>query len=132
MSRQRWFSRERRAWLWPLVMAALIFSASSRPSVAGPRILHFDKVVHFCVYGLLGTLACRTAPGRGGPWWALVAVSAYGATDGWHQSFGPGRETELGDWVADTTGAAVAVLLYRRWSWYRTLLEKPLIKAAAK
>lgn len=132
MSPRRWFSAERRAWLWPLAIAVLIFSASGRPSVAGPRILHFDKVVHFCVYGLLGTLACRTTRGRAGPWWALFAVSAYGASDEWHQSFVPGRATELGDWVADTTGAAVAILLYRRWSWYRTRLETPLTKRAGR
>ena len=67
-----------------------------------------------------------------GPVFGVKGGAAYGATDEWHQSFVPGRETELGDWVADATGAAVALLLYRRWSWYRTLLEKPLIKAAAK
>ena len=35
---------------------------------------------------------------------------AYGATDEWHQSFVPGRSTELADWIADTAGAAGAPL----------------------
>ncbi|MFM9032630.1 MAG: VanZ family protein [Opitutaceae bacterium] len=126
MNRARWFTAERRAWLWPVVIMVLIFTASSRSSVAGPRITHFDKVVHFSVYGLLGTLACRAMRGRSKAWWALLAVSAFGATDEWHQYFVPGRSSELGDWIADTAGAGVAILLYCRWAAYRTLLEKPL------
>jgi VanZ family protein len=131
MNRLRWFTAERRAWLWPVVIAVLIFSASSRSSVAGPRIPHFDKVVHFSVYGLLATLVCRAMPGRAGAWWALVAVSAYGATDEWHQYFVPGRSTELADWIADTAGAAVAIFIYHRWSAYRRLLERPLRTCSA-
>ena len=132
MSATRWFSPERRAWLWPVVIAVLIFSASSRSTVAGPRIPNFDKVVHFSVYGLLGTLACRAIAGRRGAWWALIVVSAYGATDEWHQYFVPGRSTELADWVADTAGAAIAILMYRRWTAYRLLLERPLRGRSAK
>lgn len=131
MSVRRWLSTERRRWLWPLCIAALIFTASSRSAVAGPRIPHFDKVVHFSVYGLLGTLVCRVGNGRAGAWWALAAVSAYGATDEWHQSFVPGRYAELEDWIADTAGAAVAILLYRRWSSYRAFLEWELGDRAA-
>lgn len=132
MSAARWFSPERRAWLWPVVITLLIFTASSRSSVAGPRIPHFDKVVHFSVYGLLGTLACRAIPGRRGAWWALFVVSAYGATDEWHQHFVPGRSSELADWIADTTGAGVAIILYRRWTGYRMLLERPLRNPSAE
>lgn len=123
MSGRRWFPEERRRWFWPLCIAVLVFAASSRSSVAGPRIPHFDKVVHFAVYGLLGTLACRLGAGRAGAWWALAAVSAFGASDEWHQSFVPGRSTELGDWIADTAGAALAILLHRCWPAYRALLE---------
>ncbi len=131
MSVSRWLSAERRRWLWPLCIAALILMASSRSAVAGPKVPHFDKVVHFSVYGLLGTLSCRVGKGRAGAWWALAAVSAYGATDEWHQSFVPGRYAELEDWIADTAGAAVAILLYRRWSSYRALLEWELGGRAA-
>jgi len=133
MSWPKWVSAERRAWLWPMVIAVLIFTASSRSSVSSPRIPHFDKVVHFSVYGLLGTLACRAITGRRAAWWALAAVSAYGATDEWHQYFVPGRSTELADWIADTAGAAIAIYTYRRWTAYRIILEKPLkIRSVAK
>jgi VanZ family protein len=53
-------------------------------------------------------------------------VSAYGLFDEWHQSFTPGRFVEAADWVADTAGAAMAIVLYRSWGAYRRLLETPL------
>jgi hypothetical protein len=33
---------------------------------------------------------------------------------------------EFADWVADTLGAAVAVVVYLRWNGYRRVLETPL------
>ncbi len=107
-------------------MAALIFAASSRSTVAGPHIANFDKVAHFSVYGLLATLVCRQGRGWRAALWALLAVSAFGASDEWHQSFVPGRSTELADWIADTAGAALAIGLYMGWARYRQLLELPL------
>ncbi len=116
----------RRAVVWPLAIAGLIFLASSRSRVAGVDISMSDKVVHFCVYGLLATLICRLGRGWRGAAVALVAASLYGASDEWHQSTVPGRAAELADWVADTLGAATAVALYTRWTAYRNLLERPL------
>ena len=93
-------------------------------------ISNFDKVVHFFVYGLLATLAVRLGRGRRAAWLALLAVSFFGVTDEWHQSFVPGRSCEFGDWVADTTGAALAIALYTRWGWYRTQLEGSVLGKA--
>lgn len=115
-----------RGWLWPFAIALLIFVASSRSAVAGPRIPHFDKVVHFCVYGLLATLVCRQGRGWRAAVWSVLAVSAYGATDEWHQLYVPGRTCEWGDWFADTTGAALGVVLYSHLAPYRNWLERPL------
>ncbi len=120
-----------RGWLWPLAIVVLIFSASAKSTVAGPKIANFDKVTHFSVYGLLATLVCRQTRGWRGAAWAFVAVSAFGATDEIHQSFVPGRFAEVEDWVADTAGAAVAVVAYRGWAWYRQLLERPLGRGRA-
>ncbi len=112
---------------WALAIVALVFLASSRSTVAGPEVRNSDKVVHFAVYGLIGTLVCRAArPGWGGAVAAFAVVSAYGATDEWHQSFVPGRSSELADWVADSLGAATAVALYTGVRWYRDLLERRL------
>jgi VanZ family protein len=112
--------------LWPLALAALIVGASARPAIAGPKVENFDKVAHFSVYGLLGTLACRVGRGPRAAVLGLVAVSAFGATDEWHQSFVPGRSPSVADWVADTLGATTAILLYVKWGAYRRLLETPL------
>ncbi len=113
----------RTAWVWPVALAAVIFAWSSRSRVpdVGDWIPHFDKVVHFAVYGLLGVLVCRLGRGARAAVLAVVLTSAYGVTDEWHQSFVPGRSAELADWVADTLGALAAVGCYagsprlRRW-----------------
>ena len=117
----------RREYFWPVAVAALIFAASSRSRVAAPEgIVHVDKVAHFSVYGLLATLVCRLRPGWKGAGLGLLAASAFGLTDEWHQSFVPGRETSFSDWIADTLGAALAVALYVGVDAYRRLLEAPL------
>jgi VanZ family protein len=42
----------------------------------------------------------------------IVAISAFGALDEYHQLSTPGRSGgDLGDWTADTLGAMVGVLL---------------------
>lgn len=101
----------------------MIVLASSRSQVSAPEIVNFDKLAHFCVYGLLGSLVFRCRTGRHWAWWAVLIVSAFGGTDELHQSFTPGRTMEWGDWICDTMGAALAVFLYARWTWYRRLLE---------
>lgn len=89
-----------------------------------------DKIAHFAVYGLLATLICRAGKGWRAAAWAVVLASAYGLSDEFHQSFVPGRSPEVMDWVADTTGALLAVVLYTGWARYRNLLEYPLWRRA--
>lgn len=108
------------------MIAALIFIASDQSELAGPSITGIDKVTHFLVYGLLATLVVRLGEGRRSAWVSLIVVSAYGLFDEWHQSFTPGRFVEVADWIADTLGAAVAILLYRGWAPYRRWLETPI------
>ncbi len=124
----------RRDWAWPLAVAGMIVWASSR-MMATPEFTHwipsFDKLAHFSVYGLLGTLTFRAlGRGRWTPWLAIAAVSLFGASDEWHQSFVPERASEVKDWVADTLGAALAVSLYAGWGRYRRLLETSVVRSA--
>ena len=72
-----------------------------------------DKLVHLLGYGGLGLLfAFWTALRR--RLTALVVLSlwgiiaAYGVLDEWLQQF-VNRTTDLGDWTADVTGAAIGV-----------------------
>lgn len=103
----------------------MVVIASGRGQVAGPDIVNFDKVAHFGVFGLLATLVVR-APGLRHAWVAVFAVSLFGISDEFRQSFTPGRFVEIADWVADTLGALTAVLAYVFWPAYRRLLEHPL------
>ncbi|HLP09111.1 MAG TPA: VanZ family protein [Opitutaceae bacterium] len=118
-------------WLWALTLAgAIVLASGNNPAAPPVSFVGIDKVAHFGVFGLLATLVLRMPSvwrrfgGRG--WLAVAAVSLFGATDEWHQSFTPGRSVEVADWIADTTGAALAVLLYLHWPNYRRLLETPV------
>ena len=104
-----------RAWLWlpPLALMAVIFQLSSQtdplPAVT-ERV--WDKALHFGVYAALGLLFVRAFRGEGTGWiaaaaLALLATSAYGASDEWHQLFTPGRQSGVDDWIADTLGGAM-------------------------
>lgn len=124
-------SAPRHRWLWPLLLGVTLVCASSTNPAAPPgTFVGFDKLAHFGLFGLLATLLLRVPaiwarPGWRG-WIAVLAVSAFGGTDEWHQSFTPGRSVEWADWIADTGGAALAVVLYLWWPAYRRLLERPL------
>jgi len=129
LPRFAFFFRRQIPWFWAVLVAVLIIGASSRSSIAAPVIKHVDKLGHFLVYGLFATLVYRAmvrSSERGRAWHAFLLVSAFGASDEWHQSFVPGRSCEVGDWVADTAGAALAVGLYVGWAWYRRCLEGSL------
>ena len=118
-------------WLWAFALAGTLVWASgnSSPQIPG-SFVGLDKIAHFGLFGLLATLVLRLESvwrrlgWRG--WIVIAAVSIFGATDEWHQSYTPGRSVEFGDWLADTSGAALAVTLYLHLGWYRRLLELPL------
>lgn len=98
--------------------------ATSIPNPPVPAgVAGLDKVVHFGMYGVLAALLVWVWSGRRPTatvvLGTLLAVSAYGALDEWHQQFIPGRSMELGDWLADSVGAlvgatAAAVMLRAR------------------
>ena len=105
---------------------AAIFFASSLPTV--PQFVHdtSDLLLHFVAYGGLGVLVIRAiAAGR---WdrlsfgsfaraWAIAA--GYGITDEVHQALVPGRFASIADWIADASGAAVALAVVAalcRWA----------------
>ena len=81
-----------------------------------------DKVVHGCLYGVLGaTLAWgwHRAPGSLPHAALLVLGAVYGLTDEWHQLFVSGRMADAGDWLADVVGLVIgygtaAMLLGRK------------------
>lgn len=120
-------------WLGPVALVITITLVSGRSQVAVPSLGLFshDKLAHFLVFGLLATAVLRSLPTH----WqtatrlllAAGLVSIFGALDEWHQSTTPGRVPEYADWVADTLGAIVAVLVYHYWPRYRRTLEWSII-----
>ena len=72
--------------------------------------LMWDKTVHFCYFGTMAFLAW-VAAGKRGPLWIWLAVSAIGAIDETLQAYTPGRDSDVHDWLADTLGSGLAMLI---------------------
>jgi VanZ family protein len=113
-------SRRALLWLPPLVYMAVIYYLSSQPNPV-PRITEhvWDKLLHLVEYGALAALRVRAMLGEGAAWrsafWvAIVATSAYGASDELHQSFVPLRNADAEDWLVDTVGAVLGTMACRR------------------
>lgn len=109
-------------WLPPVVWMAAIFSVSSIPDLTHIPGGLPDSAAHGGEYAVLGALLLRAI--AGGRWAgvtlravaAAVALSgAYGLTDEWHQSFVPGRGTEMRDVAWDVAGASAAAGAV--WAW---------------
>ncbi len=109
-----------------------LFYLSSQPHLDVPSLVpDQDKVLHFGAYALLGlfflgSLRPSLPPGYRNvqALLATAAASLYGISDEIHQSFVPGRDPDVLDWLADTCGALLATLLLAWLS--RRLLRKKL------
>jgi len=77
-----------------------------------------DKVYHLAEYTVLGALVAHAllhaSPGFPPGSTCIIAwlvVVVYGASDEWHQSFVPGRDPAIYDWVVDSIGGTLGVLI---------------------
>ncbi len=104
------------------VVMGIIFYLSHQPggTFQLPQIKGLDKILHACIYAVLGLSTCFVFPFH--VWRqraALVSTGVilfclmFGITDEIHQSFIVGRDPSGTDVVADVVGAFVAVALYR-------------------
>ncbi len=102
------------------IYCLFIYWLSDQSSLPTPKLFIFeDKMLHAGAYFIMGVLAwysfkyLHTQPVM----LALLSLtfcSLYGISDEWHQSFVAGRFSDVADWVADTSGAGLAVfLLYK-------------------
>ncbi|PPD35647.1 MAG: teicoplanin resistance protein VanZ [Methylomonas sp.] len=95
----------------------LIFWLSDQQRLPMPTAFEFqDKFLHTGAYWVMAILSWRALRHFGLSTKTLALVSfvfcsLYGITDEWHQSFVPGRESSHADWLADSIGAALAVIL---------------------
>lgn len=96
-------------WALSLAYMALIFHLSHKPAIEIPPLFpHQDKVFHFCEYFGLGFLLALALPygaTRRRFLLAFLLAAAYGISDEIHQSFVPGRDASVWDWLADAAGA---------------------------
>ncbi|MBI5187071.1 MAG: VanZ family protein [Nitrospinae bacterium] len=78
-----------------------------------------DKIIHLLEYALLGLLLMRClVPWRGGvpaKGLSMFLGTLHGIGDEFHQSFVPGRESDINDILMDFLGAALASLLYEKF-----------------
>ncbi len=110
-----------RYWLPFVLWALAIFGASSVPGADFPDspIFAHDKILHFIVFFGFAFLLERALHHQNRfPFLArhshlatLVAAIVYGSLDEFHQAFVPGRDPDVFDLMADTTGAIGAVIL---------------------
>jgi hypothetical protein len=101
--------------LWAAVLFLLSELQGGDDGLLGVLPAGADKLVHLGLYLILGLLLAwgKTRTGFAGPAILLLIMGAgYGALDEWHQSFVPGRDVSAGDWLADTAGVALGLLLF--------------------
>jgi len=109
-------SRWLRGWGPALICAALIFFASSRPTLPVPLGGGTDKLAHFGAYAVLGlALGHARAVFGFSPAVATLIGGLYALSDEVHQSFVPGRSPDFADWVADALGILAGLFAHHLW-----------------
>ena len=103
-------------WFATLTYAGFIYWLSSRPWPApGNLPPHTDKVVHFFVFAILAWLVFSSLDFIKDSLTHLLSVliltSAYAFFDEFHQSFVPGRTSDLNDYLADCLGIITLLLI---------------------
>lgn len=106
----------------PLIIYWLIlFTATTLPSKDLPDTHVSDKIEHFTAYFILAVLLNfammfqNKYPGLRRKAWlfTLIIILSYAGLDEIHQLFIPGRDCEVLDWVADSSGVLLGVGLVR-------------------
>lgn len=109
-----------------IAWSIFIFAVSSIPSSKIPTLIDYtDKVLHAGVFGVLCWLihiALFFQPNvtlkKYSALFALLLTMLYGVVDEYHQMYTPGRTTEFWDFLADTTGGVVYLLLNAYFKFY--------------
>lgn len=100
-----------------------IYWLSDQATLPVPNLFSFqDKILHAGAYFIMGVLAWRSFKHLLKrpiilAFASLAFCSLYGVSDEWHQSFVEGRFSDIGDWLADTGGAELAVFLLNKLRW---------------
>jgi VanZ family protein len=102
------------AWVPALLWAGLIFALSSIPDLGtglGAWDLVLRKLAHTAEYAILGALIYRASRSAAG---SVALASAYAVTDELHQAFVRGRHGSPFDWLIDTAGVVIGIVVATR------------------
>lgn len=97
-----------------------IYWLSDQSSLPVPDLFSMqDKILHAGAYFIMGLLAWRSFKHLFNQpiilaLFSVAFCSLYGISDEWHQSFIEGRFSDISDWIADTSGAGLAVFLLNK------------------
>lgn len=113
------FNRNRKFTWAALCYLCLIFIQSSIPSQYVPKmtILSYDKLIHAGIYfiaAILMYLALREheyIKSVRTEWLALILTVFFGFTDELHQFFVQGRHASFWDFLADSIGAVLGIVV---------------------
>lgn len=100
-----------------IIYCSFIYWLSSRQSLPTPMLfMHQDKIIHMGAYFIMGIFAWRFFNDYISKpllisFISLCFCSLYGLSDEWHQSYVPGRDADVMDWIADTLGATLALCI---------------------
>jgi len=125
-------NQSKATYLWLLLLfsyCALIYCLSDQSHLPVPYVFDMqDKLIHATAYAIMAFIFWQSWRERLPIFLlavlAVVFCSLFGVTDEWHQSFVPGRDASVFDWLADTTGAFLLTMaLYKReFVRYRSIL----------
>ena len=116
------YFEKRKKWLiyFPLVIYWLVlFTATTLPGNDLPSLGLSDKIEHFTAFFILAVLLNLALIYQRKSYFLFKNASiatifitlSYGAVDEIHQLFISGRTADIRDWLADSTGVIVAVIL---------------------
>lgn len=122
-----------RLWLPIVATCSLltIYSGMQRGIAPEINLSFHDKIEHFAVFALIGTLIIKALPRniQGTRRWllAFALTSVFGFCDEIVQHYNPSRTGDPLDWFADSLGALAAVVAYTAFKNYRRLADWSLV-----
>lgn len=118
------------SWVAAVPLAAwcfVIFVLSSVPGNKYPQVQweHADKLVHICIYFWVGVFGWIFFKSRGAGVFSAFAFGVlYGLSDEIHQLWVPRRTFSMTDWIADSVGVVVGIILIFTLHRRRTSTDK--------
>jgi VanZ family protein len=109
-----------------LVIIIFVVSSISQQHLPAFTQKISDKILHFSAFGALGLLMVHSFKHsrnsvlqKYAGYWAVIFTSIYGIFDELHQILVPGRLCSFADWLADTIGALLLVLIFMYFLYHK-------------